>query len=284
MILPCNVPAGTADKWSCWEPYEINVPLDQCNYKQVRTSIQTSISYSMGLSWVNEIQIRWLFPFELCHGKTSLKIFVVVILKEGLAETRQSFFGYDTDCKIELFRLHRLLVYSVVGAIRKEGLGRDTRQSFFWHDTDKDLKAHFPAKQLICEHLLFSCLTHYWSSDLFKPCGSCAVVLTSQSEDHRVVLIIFLVGRFLFCALFISEKQFTVQNPLANHFLSVIYDKGFSCLLKGSPNCSQCWETHMHHLMIWKIWVLGESLGFLTTRYPKILHWKQSPQSHVQTF
>ncbi len=46
---------------------------------------------------------------ELCHEKTDLKVFVIVIPKEGLA-------GY----KVLLYCLHRL--YPVVGVILKEGL------------------------------------------------------------------------------------------------------------------------------------------------------------------
>ena len=35
---------------------------------------------------------------EVCHRKTDLKVFVVVIPKEGVAG--QSFFWYDTDYKV----------------------------------------------------------------------------------------------------------------------------------------------------------------------------------------
>ena len=51
---------------------------------------------------------------DVHHEKTDLKVFVVVIPKEELAgsQPRQSFFGYDTECKILLYCLLRL--YSVV--------------------------------------------------------------------------------------------------------------------------------------------------------------------------
>ncbi len=37
---------------------------------------------------------------DACHEKTDLKVFVVVIPKEGLVGPHQSFFGYDTDYRI----------------------------------------------------------------------------------------------------------------------------------------------------------------------------------------
>ena len=48
------------------------------------------------------------YNYEVCHGKTDLKVFVLVIPKEGLAGgappiillARQSFFWYDTTYKI----------------------------------------------------------------------------------------------------------------------------------------------------------------------------------------
>ncbi len=48
--------------------------------------------------------------------KPDLKVFVVVIPKEGLG----GFFGYDTNYKILLCCLHRL--YSVAGVIPKEDI------------------------------------------------------------------------------------------------------------------------------------------------------------------
>ncbi len=47
--------------------------------------------------------------YELCHGKSCVEVFVVVIPKEGLAGSPpHSFFGYDTNYKIVLCHLHRL--------------------------------------------------------------------------------------------------------------------------------------------------------------------------------
>ena len=62
-----------------------------------------------------------VFTCDVRHKKIDLKVFVVVIPKEGLpGEAPQSFFGYDTDYKILLYCLQRL--YFVVGVICKEGL------------------------------------------------------------------------------------------------------------------------------------------------------------------
>ena len=71
--------------------------------------------------------------FEPCHGKSHLKIFVIVIPKEGL-EGRpcqslfrpcRSLFGYDTDYNTVLCCLHWL--YSIVGVKQKEGLAGPCR-------------------------------------------------------------------------------------------------------------------------------------------------------------
>ncbi len=83
------------------------------------------------------IKTRVSTIIEPCHGKTSFKIFVVVILKEGLAGPCTSLFGYDTDYKIVLCYLHRL--YSKVGVIPKEGLAGPARQSLFGYDNYKDI-------------------------------------------------------------------------------------------------------------------------------------------------
>ena len=52
------------------------------------------------------------------HKKTELKVFVVVLPKEGVA--KKDTFGYDTIYKILLYCLYGL--YSVVDVIPKEGL------------------------------------------------------------------------------------------------------------------------------------------------------------------
>ncbi len=69
-------------------------------------------------------------PFDARHEKTDLKVFVIVILTEGLVGwgPANRSLGYDNDYKILLYWLHRL--YSVVGVIQ-------------CHDNDKDLKVCF---------------------------------------------------------------------------------------------------------------------------------------------
>ena len=79
------------------------------------------------------------FPFQLCHGKTCLKIFVVVISKKKDWQTRprQSFFMYGTNCRISFLQ-----------------------HCHFWVDSkiawmvDKDLKAGFPKTQLISGNIM----------------------------------------------------------------------------------------------------------------------------------
>ncbi len=57
---------------------------------------------------------------ELSHIKTSLKIFVVVVViqKEGLAGTISASFCYDTEYRISLYCLQRL--YFILDVIPKE--------------------------------------------------------------------------------------------------------------------------------------------------------------------
>ncbi len=110
---------------------------------------------------------------ELCHGKSCLKIFVIVILKEWLV---------DRAPHILLLVWHRLFpslaeYYFKVGVIPKEGLvetrlpillrvypkkdwQRPACQYFFWYDNNKDLKAWFPMTRLTLQEivtLLSSC-------------------------------------------------------------------------------------------------------------------------------
>ena len=81
----------------------------------------------------------------LCHGKTCLKILISVIHKEGLP----ILFGYDTDYKIVLCRLHRL--YFVVGVILKEGLAGPRPPILLLVWQWQRFKAWFPMTWLNCD-------------------------------------------------------------------------------------------------------------------------------------
>ncbi len=69
--------------------------------KRVRCFVKVDMRYNEELTIESDI-------LELCHGKSCLKIFAIVIPKEGLAGPQQSLFAYDTDYKIVLWCLHRL--------------------------------------------------------------------------------------------------------------------------------------------------------------------------------
>ena len=61
----------------------------------------------------------WIWNiYETYHTKTGLDISVVVIPKEGLAGSGQSFFWYDTDCRIVLSWLQRLYYIVVCQGIQ----------------------------------------------------------------------------------------------------------------------------------------------------------------------
>ncbi len=85
---------------------------------------------NIALNALKKLNIRHLVCILSCpcihmttHDMRHLKVFVVVIPKEGLAG-----FEYDTDYKILLYCLHGL--YSEVGVIPKEGMA-DTSTALF---------------------------------------------------------------------------------------------------------------------------------------------------------
>ncbi len=80
------------------------------------------------------------------HRKTDLKIFVVVIPREGLVGgPRQSFFWYDTDYKIYFVKIADYK--SKVSVIPKEGLAGPANPSF-GRTTTKILRSVFPWHRL----------------------------------------------------------------------------------------------------------------------------------------
>ncbi len=84
---------------------------------------------------------------ELCHEKMCLKIFVIVIPKEGLPGRAPSIlFGYDIDYKLYSAAFTDYILQSV--SCQEKDQRGPTHQSLFWYDNDNNLKAHFLVKQL----------------------------------------------------------------------------------------------------------------------------------------
>ncbi len=72
----------------------------------------------------NVNKVNWLCHYELCHTKTPLKIFLIVMLKDQLVGgALPSFFWYDTTLQYRICE--------------------ECSVQFFWYDNDNDLKACF---------------------------------------------------------------------------------------------------------------------------------------------
>ena len=94
----------------------------------------------------NLILCFWLSClFELCHEKTCLKIFVVVIPKKGLVDVAPPIIKLYTAA----FPEYILKSMSYPKNDWRAGTQRRIGQSFFGYDNDKELMASFPMTELI---------------------------------------------------------------------------------------------------------------------------------------
>ncbi len=87
-----------------------------------------------------------------CHGKTCLKIFVVVIPKEGLAGDAPPIpllvWHWLQNTMVRIQYVKAAEYNFIVGVIPKKDWWGGIRQSFFGYNNDEDLKVCFPVTGL----------------------------------------------------------------------------------------------------------------------------------------